>query len=66
MLRRSRFWRISLDAPTVADAVIGITIAFPQRDVHLDTLSPLKVELSRARPMPQSDDETESPAKATG
>ncbi|MFI4854607.1 MAG: mechanosensitive ion channel domain-containing protein [Phycisphaerales bacterium JB065] len=26
----------------------GIVIAFPQRDVHLDTLSPLKVELKRA------------------
>lgn len=25
----------------------GITIAFPQRDVHLDTLSPLRVELTR-------------------
>jgi len=25
----------------------GITIAFPQRDVHLDTLSPLEVRLSR-------------------
>lgn len=24
----------------------GITIAFPQRDVHIDTLSPLKVELT--------------------
>jgi small-conductance mechanosensitive channel len=27
-----------------------ITIAFPQRDVHLDTLSPLQVELKRSRP----------------
>ena len=25
----------------------GITIAFPQRDVHLDTLSPLAVRLVR-------------------
>jgi small-conductance mechanosensitive channel len=27
----------------------GITIAFPQRDVHLDTLTPLQVELTRAK-----------------
>jgi potassium efflux system protein len=25
----------------------GITIAFPQRDVHLDTLKPLEVRISR-------------------
>ena len=25
----------------------GITIAFPQRDVHLDTLKPLDVRISR-------------------
>lgn len=28
----------------------GITIAFPQRDVHLDTLRPLEVRLSAANP----------------
>ena len=27
----------------------GISMAFPQRDVHLDTLRPLQVELTRAR-----------------
>jgi len=32
----------------------GITMAFPQRDVHLDTLAPLRVELSRARAEPGS------------
>ncbi len=30
----------------------GIAIAFPQRDVHLDAVAPLRVELSRARPAP--------------
>jgi potassium efflux system protein len=25
----------------------GVTIAFPQRDVHLDTLKPLDVRISR-------------------
>jgi small-conductance mechanosensitive channel len=30
----------------------GITMAFPQRDVHLDTVAPLRVELSRARAEP--------------
>jgi potassium efflux system protein len=30
----------------------GIAIAFPQRDLHLDTPRPLKVELSRERPPP--------------
>jgi potassium efflux system protein len=25
----------------------GISIAFPQRDVHLDTLKPLEVRISR-------------------
>jgi potassium efflux system protein len=30
----------------------GIAIAFPQRDLHLDTPRPLKVELSRERPLP--------------
>jgi len=33
-----------------------ITIAFPQRDVHIDTLSPLKVELSRSRQPSGADD----------
>jgi len=27
----------------------GINIAFPQRDIHLDTNHPLQVELSRKR-----------------
>ncbi len=38
-----------------------ITIAFPQRDVHLDTLSPLQVELKRSRPgsAPAADDANE-------
>jgi small-conductance mechanosensitive channel len=30
----------------------GITMAFPQRDVHLDSLAPIRVELSRARTEP--------------
>jgi small-conductance mechanosensitive channel len=30
----------------------GIAMAFPQRDVHLDAVAPLRVELSRARPAP--------------
>jgi small-conductance mechanosensitive channel len=39
---------IRLDIETaLRDA--GITMAFPQRDVHLDTVAPLRVELSRAR-----------------
>jgi potassium-dependent mechanosensitive channel len=32
----------------------GITMAFPQRDVHLDTVAPIRVELSRARVEPVS------------
>jgi potassium efflux system protein len=28
----------------------GIEISFPQRDVHLDSLSPLKIQLERRRP----------------
>jgi len=27
-------------------------MAFPQRDIHLDSAVPLRVELSRARPNP--------------
>jgi potassium efflux system protein len=30
----------------------GITIAFPQRDVHLDTLKPLEVRISRDHGQP--------------
>jgi potassium efflux system protein len=36
----------------------GITMAFPQRDVHLDTVAPLRVELSRVRAEPASPGET--------
>jgi len=43
----------------------GITIAFPQRDVHLDTLSPLKVELSRSRPVPATSGSEESERAAS-
>ncbi len=32
----------------------GITIAFPQRDVHLDTLSPIEVRLTQAEEEPKS------------
>lgn len=32
----------------------GITMAFPQRDVHLDSLAPIRVELSHARAEPAS------------
>lgn len=28
-------------------AEAGIVIAYPQRDIHLDTAAPLRVELSR-------------------
>ena len=33
-----------------AFAEAGVVIAFPQRDVHLDTAKPLQLEISRARP----------------
>jgi small-conductance mechanosensitive channel len=46
----------------------GIVIAFPQRDIHLDTLSPLKVEFSRskrdAENAAQLADETDAPPQA--
>lgn len=43
----------------------GITMAFPQRDVHLDSVAPLRVELSRARAepgTPQAPDRAEAPS----
>ena len=55
---RAYFWirvKVSLDRQRVGSAIrfridelfadAGIVIAFPQRDVHLDTLSPLQVRL---------------------
>lgn len=46
----------------------NIVIAFPQRDVHLDTLSPLKVEFSRARREPDNpvspEDQAETPPRS--
>ena len=44
--------RIRSDVRHAIDALFdaeGITIAFPQRDVHLDTLRPLEVSIQRAK-----------------
>jgi potassium efflux system protein len=34
----------------------GIVIAFPQRDLHLDSIRPLQVELRRGRESPARDE----------
>ena len=36
-------------------AEAGITVAFPQRDLHMDTLAPLKVEVVGGGPAPSGE-----------
>ena len=40
----------------------GISIPFPQRDVHLDTLRPLQIRLLKDDPMPGAQSEPEAKA----
>ena len=59
-MRRLGLEREVVDQDVYASSVArfreaGIVIAFPQRDVHLDTLSPLEVRMVRDGAAPPQD-----------
>jgi potassium efflux system protein len=74
MLLRCFVASIDLRYPTISalNAAIndkfnaaGIVIAFPQRDLHLDTTRPLQVELRRAQEAPRDAGGQEKPKYGT-
>ena len=54
-----------MQAPLQETLAAGIVIAYPQRDVHLDTLSPLRVRVETKRSREDDNCDTDNSVEDT-